>query len=486
MRGGTVTIDSGEAPVTLDPAETLGVPVEQRVFMALYDTLTDLLPSSKEPQPGIASSWTVSADGLIYTFHIRAGVKFSNGEPLDGEDVIYTYQREEKLHGALGAVLDQIVKKMTLTAPMTVQVELTKRRPTFLGELAIAAYGIIPKRVAAHESEQQFAQHPVGTGPFMFKSATPGNSTVTMVRNPYYWRGNGQPYLDGLVFDSVENDNARVLAVRSGAATVAIGVPYSQVAALQGVPGVKMLIQPLWGVGLNPINDTKPPLNEVNVRRALMYATPFAAIVKSVYKGLATQANSVGGEIKFWDSHVPLYRYDLTKAKEMLKTTSVPSGFPVTIDCTGGETICELTASILQSSWAKIGVRVSIDTMDFSTLETDFGAGKYQIALLPPEGGVDEVWDPAAANFAYLSGVEFSSVAPSPHMKELIEKSFAESNESVRQKLAEEIQYDSYWKEPSWIPIVNLTSLNLVSDSLRGYSVMPSSHILMGQMWLAH
>jgi ABC-type transport system substrate-binding protein len=164
----------------------------------------------------------------------------------------------------------------------------------------------------------------------------------------------------------------------------------------------------------------------------------------------------------------------------------VSQGFSVTVDCIGGETLGELTASILQSSWAKIGVHVNIDTMDFATLESNFSTGKYQVLLFPPEAGDNEVFDPAAANFSYLSGLQFASVVPSPHVKELIEKSFSETNEATRQKLAEEIQYDGYWKEPSWISIVNLASFNLASESLRGFSVMPSSHTRMEQIWLAH
>ena len=81
-----------------------------------------------------------------------------------------------------------------------------------------------------------------------------------------------------------------------------------------------MLIGRMWGASLNAINSSKPPLNEVNVRRALLFATPFAAIIKSVYKGLATQTNSVWGGTKYWDSHVPFYKYDLTKAKALLRT----------------------------------------------------------------------------------------------------------------------------------------------------------------------
>lgn len=487
VHGGTVVIDQGESPGSLDPAAaTGGGPAQQRASMALYDGLTEMFPGSEEPQPALAASWSISPDRLTYTFHIRSGVRFSDGDPLTGEDVVYTIQRDERTGGLLGGLLKQSIRRAATTGPMTVKIELVKRRPTFLGELAVPTIGaIVSKKAAEHESEQQFAQHPVGTGPFMLKSTTPGNSTVVLVRNPYYWRGGGRPYLNSLILNTIENDNSRILAVRSGAATIALNVSYAQAADLRKTPGVRMLIQPLWGASLNAINDTKPPLTEVNVRRALMYATPFAEIIKTVYKGFGTQANSVSGRMKFWNPHVPYYTYDLAKARALLKTTSVPNGFPVTIDCTGGETVCELTASIMQSSWAKIGVHVNIHTVSSSTVETDFITGKYQVSLLPPESGVNETPETEFANYSYLSGALFSSVRPSAHLKELIERSYSEPSESARRKLDEEIQYVSYWKEPSWIPIVNLASLNLVSESLRGFTVLPGGRLRLEQMWLA-
>ncbi len=484
VRGGTVIIDSPGPAATLDPADAEGNPNEDRAYEALYDTLVETMPGSNGPQPALATSWSVSSDKLVYTFNIRHGVRFSNGEPLTGEDVVYTLRRMAGLSGYAGVVAKQFFKKVSLAGPMRVQLQLSKPYPVLVEVLSVPVFSVVPKNVAGRESEQQFAQHPVGTGPFMLKSASAGNTTVTMVRNPHYWRA-GQPYLDGLVMNSVENSSARILAVRSGAATIAVGVPYALAPGLQKVSGAKMLIEPLWGAGLNAINNTAAPLNEANVRRALMYATPFSAIIKSVYKGLATQATDAWGKMKYWDPRVPAYTYDPAKAKELLKSTSVPHGFSVTIDCQGGETTGELTASILQSAWAHIGVQVTVHTSDYATLGADLGDGKYQVMLLPPEGGVNEEFDPSGAIEAYFGGASIPSIAPSARLKALIAKMSTVTEEPARQKLFNEIQEVTYLTEPSWMAIVDLGSFNLVSDSLRGYQVLPSGHSRMEQMWLA-
>jgi peptide/nickel transport system substrate-binding protein len=483
VRGGTATIDASEAISSLDPVAGQ-TQITFRIIGSLFDGLTTFLPGNNEPQPALAS-WAVSPDGQSYTFHIRSGVKFSDGKPLTGEDVVYSLLRAKNLAISSCKTFSTQWRHVLLKGPMTVELQLGKPDPALPGELTLSCFDIVPKRVVQSETESQFARHPIGTGPFMLKSATPGNTTVTLVRNPRYWRA-GEPYLNGLVINQVESDNARILAVRSGAANVALSVPYSQVAGLKATPGVRMLIEPQWGASLNAINDTKPPLNEVNVRRALLFATPFSAIINSVYKGLGTQTSSVWGDTKYWDSHVPLYKYDLAKARALLKTTSVPNGFQLTIQYTSGETIGELTASILQSAWAKIGIHVTINSLESTSLYANEYAGKYQVILLPPEAGADVMFDPGLNAVAYLAGELTPSLAPSAHLKAQIERAFGAQNQAERQKLFQEIQYVSYWKEPTYIPIINLNAPSLVGDSVHGFQSLPDSAIPVQQIWLAH
>jgi peptide/nickel transport system substrate-binding protein len=179
--------------------------------------------------------------------------------------------------------------------------ELSKPQPAVLEDLYTFAFGIASKSVYEREGRKAFALHPVGTGPFMVTHVAPGFTEIAMKRNPYYWRS-GEPYLNGIVFKLVESDNARVLAVRSGAADVGTGIPYSQAISLRATTGVKMLIGPIWGASYNWFNRGKAPFNEIDVRRALMYATPREEIIKAIYKGLGTPANSPWGRLKYWDS----------------------------------------------------------------------------------------------------------------------------------------------------------------------------------------
>jgi peptide/nickel transport system substrate-binding protein len=273
--------------------------------------------------------------------------------------------------------------------------------------------------------------------------------------------------------------------VRSGSADVGAAIPYGQAASLKATTGVKMLVGPEWGASYNWFNRAKAPFNEVNVRRALMYATPREEIIKAVYKGLGEPANSPWGQLKYWDSKVPYYPYDLAKAKELLKDSSVPNGFNMVIEVTGGETEGELLASILQSSWARIGVHASIHSLSSASLTSNFFSGKYSFTVWPPQAGYSLVFDPDAAVQVYFATTEpgFGPPASAAFLAKAGKASLSES-ESERAALFSELQYDAYQKEALFMPVVNLVSLNLVSDSVRGFQVMPNTLIRMEQVWL--
>jgi peptide/nickel transport system substrate-binding protein len=485
VHGGTVTIDTPVVPSTFNPYAGAS-PAQDEIYQ-IEDQLFEPMPSSNTAQvklePALASSWSVSPDGLVYTFHIREGVRFSNGEPLTGEDVLFSLKKIES--PANSEITDtKPWKKISLVGPMTVQLQLSEPQNALPELLAVYQASIVPKRLYEREGGTAFGLHPVGTGPFILKSATPGNTTVREVRNPDYWRGGGQPYVNELVWNQVESPNARILAVRSGATNVALDMPYSQVASLESTPGVRMLVAPEWGASIYVFNRAKAPFNDPNVTKALLYATPREEIMKAVFKGIGEPANSIWGKLKYWDSKVPLYPYDLAKAKELLKKSSVPNGFNMTISYVSGETEGELVSSILQSSWAKIGVHANIQSLPSTTLYSNFFSGKTQFIVFPPEEGFSNVFSPYFISF-YMDNSEPGWAPPAnPGTIAKLEKARAATSEVEQQKLYGELQEDTYETEPVALSIATLASLNLVSDSLHGFQMMPDTYMRMEQVWL--
>jgi peptide/nickel transport system substrate-binding protein len=488
VHGGTIVIDRSEAPNTLDPVES-GLPGEILPVLSIFDQLTETFPGAdKEPQPGLAQSWTVSPNGLLVTLHIRPGVKFSNGEPLTGEDVLYSLHRLS-LPNASAHFLTTFWSGVSLTGPMTVQIHLKKRTPSLLDDLSYVPTSIVPKKVVEREGQKKFALHPIGTGPFMIESVSPSFNTITMVRNPHYWRA-GQPYLDRVVWNQVPEGNARVLAVSSGAATVATGIPFSQTPSLRHSPGVKLLIEPLSGSAEEIVNNASRPLNEVNVRRALAYAIPREQIIKSVYGGLGVSSNDVlGNQVQYWDPHVPTFPYDIAKAKELLKHSSVPHGFNLTMTLPGGAPEIALTAAIQQSAWAKIGVHAKIEALEPTASLNNLFTGKYQLYLYTPEDSVVETYAPDEVSlldedYPDSGNSAGDSYYNSPQVIELLRKAVTTPNAAERSKLFGEVQYLVNYEDAAYLSVAFVPSLTLVSPSLRGFEVPPTGYFRLERAWL--
>ncbi|MFZ2051329.1 MAG: ABC transporter substrate-binding protein, partial [Solirubrobacteraceae bacterium] len=152
VRGGTVVVDSAEAPASLDPLLSV-TPGDDRPSAAIFDTLVEFMPGSKQVQPALAKSWKISPNAMTFTFHIRPGVRFSNGEPLTGKDVVYSLSRTKNLPNSVCRYLTTEWKSVTLTWPMTVQMQLGKPYPSLVEQINVPCFGIVHEKVVLHESE---------------------------------------------------------------------------------------------------------------------------------------------------------------------------------------------------------------------------------------------------------------------------------------------------------------------------------------------
>ena len=193
--------------------------------------------------------------------------------------------------------------------------------------------------------------------------------------NPYYWR-EGQPYLDGVVFEFEPDANTRTKRLRSGEVDVADGIPYKQVEPLDETDGITVEVADALKWDSVFLNTKHPPLDEVEVRQALNYATPKEEIRDAILYGNARVANSNIPPIKYWDESIRPYRYDLDKAKELIAESSVPEGFDLDLEIPSGDAVERKTAMVLEQEWGKIGVDVNIVPRDFGTMFTAWLAGE--------------------------------------------------------------------------------------------------------------
>jgi peptide/nickel transport system substrate-binding protein len=346
--------------------------------------LTRWKKDSLEVEPALATSWHANADATVWTFKLRQGVKWHDGQPFTAEDVKFTFDliMNKQVRAAAAGQVEGL-KAVTITAPDEVQ--LTFEHPIASLPVMLAyRMEIVPKHALAGQDPNQPAEYvkkPIGTGPFMFARAISGQSWTT-VRNPNWW--GGKVTLPGVELRVTPDANSAVAQLKSEAVDVALIQP-QQIATLEGGPvTVSAVEQP--SVYYVTLANNKPPFDDVRVRRALNYAVDTPAIIKTVVAGYATPATGIiAPSIKGYTGDVARYHYDPQRAKALLAEAGwtlqggklMKNGQPLRMELTtstgvvGGPQL----AQIIQQQLAQIGVEATIKMVDFRSLWTGVFSG---------------------------------------------------------------------------------------------------------------
>src|SRR6266581_4727874 len=174
------------------------------IFEQMYEMLYEVTNDGKDVQPWLATSYDLSSDQLTWTFHLRGGVKFSNGQPMTSADVKFSIDEATKAAG--WGYINSAIKEITTPDPLTVVIQTKYPWSPLLADLSLFSNGIIPKDYAG-KSAKDFYQAPIGTGPFMWDHWTKGQE-LKLVKNPNYWQ-KGKPYLDSVTWTTVGDDYTR-------------------------------------------------------------------------------------------------------------------------------------------------------------------------------------------------------------------------------------------------------------------------------------
>jgi peptide/nickel transport system substrate-binding protein len=357
--GGTLTVALDGALDSLDPQKSVTI-VSNQVRQNIYERLIQYGPKLQNFHPMLATSWDVSPDGLTYTFHLRQGVKFSDGHPFTADDVLYTYNRMESKAEASPQVSNwtdiTAVKKVD---PYTVEFDLKAPYAPFL--TTIEGWQILP-----NEPTVDFNKTAIGTGPFMLKTWVP-NDHMTLVKNPNYWQS-GKPYLDSVVFKFIPDSQTRVVDLETGAVNVLNSVPFDRIQELQKNSKVNVMFADGFVRDTLGFNDTKPPYNNPLVRQALSMAIDRATIVKTIMFGFATPTSDpiVPGTPWYNQAADQQLAYNMTKAKQLLQQAGVGS-FSTTIKVSPTYPQEVQMAQVIQQAWQQLGVKTTIDQLEWST-----------------------------------------------------------------------------------------------------------------------
>jgi peptide/nickel transport system substrate-binding protein len=386
-KGGTLVVGLEAEPGTLD--NTVGTGYHTSIIQRLlYESLVGFdLTSSADVlpiKPVLSESWQMSPDGKVYTFKIRQGVKFHDGTQLDAAAIKWNFERASDPNHPLyfdkgrgtSAQIFSLIDKMEAPDAATFVITLKDPRSYFL-----ALFDKVPMYVGSPTAIQKygnddFGNHPVGTGPFRFVSRDSG-SKITLERNPDYW---GTPvYLDGIVFRGIADPTPRVVALQTGEVDFINDVAPDQIEALRGNSDMVVSQASIPHTWLINLNQRDKPFSDVRVRQAASLAINRDALTKDILKNTAlsaTQLEGPGGVAH--DDALPGWPYDPNKAKQLLAEAGYPSGFDTVFALpTAGSGMLDAVriAEYLQKNWADVGIRVKLETQEWTSYVPYFFKG---------------------------------------------------------------------------------------------------------------
>lgn len=353
---------------TWDPVKSFST---EAAYMAnMYEQLLRINPpdSAERFTPLLAESWESSADGLTWTFHLRQGVTFHDGEVMNADAVKQSIDAA-KDHGGASFIwlpLD------TIETPdeNTVVFKLSYAAPVDL--IASSLYGawiVSPKALAAVAADETYYESgkEAGTGPYMVDSYTP-DQEVVFKKFDNYWGGFQPNNYDIVLCQIVPEATTQQQLLEGGEVDLAGSIPPDNLDAFRNNPDYTVYEEKSFFNYVGFFNTLKPPLDNPLVRQALSYAIPYQDIINISVAGLGTQSRGPVPEgVWPWSDQVTQYSYDLDKAEALLKQAGYSDGgFSIRLTYASENNAKSLFAPLIKDSFAQLGVDVSIEPILFS------------------------------------------------------------------------------------------------------------------------
>ncbi|WP_347557524.1 ABC transporter substrate-binding protein [Robbsia sp. KACC 23696] len=453
QRGGILTMVVTPEPPTLVSFASTAVnvlKVSPKVIEGLLEYDFDM-----HPRPLLATSWDISADGKRYTFHLRKGVRWQDGQPFTSADVAFSLQLLRQYHPRAKSTFSNVDEVLTPDVD-TVTLVLSKPAPYLIRAFSASETPILPKHLYASGDPLSNPHNaaPIGTGPFRSVKWVRGDH-IEYARNDDYW-DKGKPYVDGLIVKIIPDAAARTIAFESGA--VQLGgdnpVPLSDIARIKANPNLGIDSRGYEfdaGVYRLEFNLDNPKLKVLAVRQAIASALDRSLIAKVVYYGYATPNPSpLTPRNRYFDPAPSPYPFDIDKANALLDKAGFPRGsdgvrFRLMLDVLPIGDQPPRTASYVRSALARIGIALTIRNEDLPTyLKRIYTSHDFDMAV----NGMSNLFDPVAGvarlytTSNYRRGVPFTNAShySNPDIDRLFAEAAVETDENKRHALFKTMQ----------------------------------------------
>jgi peptide/nickel transport system substrate-binding protein len=515
--GGTLVFAGAADPVALDGA-LVSDGESIRVITQIFETLVALKPGTTEPEPGLATEWSANDDGTVWTFKIREGVTFHDGETLDAEAVCFNFDRWYNFEGPLqnpgatyywqvvfggfatynpdsGAPEESLYESCEATDASTAVLTLTKPSATFIPALSQQAFSIAsPKALQEFNADEgttdadgvfspsgTFAtEHPIGTGPFEFVSWT-RNDRVTLKRYENYWGDKAK--LDELIIRPIPDNAARLQALQTGEIQGYDLVEPQDVATIEGDANLQIIDRPAFNVAYVGFNIAKAPTDNLEVRKAIAHGLDRQAVVDNFYSGRAVVATQfMPPEVVGYADDVPTYEYDPEKAKQILTdaglTLPVPLEFWYPTDVSrpympDPKRNFEAFAASLNKSGFKVTAKSAPWNPDYLGRADEGNAGNLR--LLGWTGDYGDADNFIGTFFQSPQKAWGTTTNPLTEIQKLLNDAEIETEESERESLYQEANRQIMTQLPG-VPYAHSEPAVAFTANVSGYQTSPTSN----------
>jgi peptide/nickel transport system substrate-binding protein len=482
--GGVLRAGMQTDPVDLDP-HTTGATATRNMLENVYDTLV-MFDSSGQIVPSLAESWTASEDGLVWTFTLREGVTFHNGESLEASDVAFSINRikDPEIASPRQDNFAQ-VQSIEATGPNTVVITLSEPFSPLLSFLASSVNVVVSEDVVAEHGDLK--EVVIGTGPFAFVEYLP-QTRLVLEKNENFWgtdeSGNSLPYLDGITFQFYPDPTARTTAVQTGNVDWIEYVPSADVTILQADADVDIV----GGLSANfrslYLNVTEPPFDNLLVRQALAHAIDEQAIVDLALfgtGGVPATGTSVPPSNFYGVSTSPYVGRDVETAQQLLAEAGFADGFEFDLYVTSTYDFLRTPAEIIQANLAEIGVNVNIVSEDWSIYLPKVLNSEFQATILGESGQADP--DDFLGGFSSTSRGNLSLFS-NPEFDALLERGRRASDQEERRAIYAEAQ-ELLFEQVPHIFLFHSTQYEAVRNNVKGFEHYPNtSYLGLRTTWL--
>ena len=465
----------------------------------IYSRIVEFERGGTKIVPGLAERWTISPDGLIYTFYLRRGVKwhsnaaFKPTRDMNADDIVFAINRQWKEDSPYFKVtspnhsyfndmgMPKLIKSVDKVDQQTVQITLNKPEAPFLSDLAMEYAGIQSQEYAVSMlkagTPERIDQEPIGTGPFQLVQYQK-DALIRYKAFPQFYGGKAK--IDNLVFAITPDASVRWAKLQKGECHV---MPYpnpADVAAMKADPKFTVLEQPGLNVGYLAYNTTKKPFDDVRVRKAVNMAINKKAIVDAVYLGSGIPAiNPLPPTIWSFNKNIKDDAYNPEAAKKMLADAGFPNGFETDLWAMPVQRPynpnAKRIAELMQADLVKVGIKAEIKSFEWGEYRKRMQNGEHQMGML---GWTGDNGDPD--NFlATLLGCEAartngSNVAKfcNPKFEELVQKAKVTSDVAERTKLYEQAQV-IFKEQAPWFTIAHAVQLKPISKKVIDFKLSP-------------